>query len=273
MASKALSVTLTALLLGLTSCASAANLYKPKSTPSRMFDVVSPVLGQKVTPVFILADQRTKFTKSISQAAAESAGIGADTLIYFDKNLRPDLTKYGINGYAMSGIDAPGNERENRVCAIVISNERYMRTTTTMFHEAVHCKNFAELRADPEAWKIAVSMNAPWLGMTYDQYMSLFHEVLAAYIQVAYYANQGLQDGIGMVKDAAMTSRNTATSIGYRTARNALKRCSAKDACSTDAVAVTRMLANSPADRADMLLDLKELHKAAVASGYVVGGS
>lgn len=247
-----------------------ANLYRPGTVPSMMFKVVSPVVEQKVTPVFILADQPGEFAKALDQAAASGAGVSAETLNYYNKNLKPGVTKYGIRGYAIGGYGVPGNETANRTCAIVISSHRHMQTTRTMFHEAVHCKNFSEFRADPAAWKLATSMNAPWVGMTTDQYMSLYHEVLAAYIQVAYSANQGLQDGLGMVKDAAMQDRNAATSIGFRTARNALKRCSVRDACSTDAVVVTRMLADSPADRADMLLDLKELHEAAVASGYVV---
>lgn len=257
------------LLLAATST-HAANLYQPGSVPSMMFKVVSPVVGEKVTPVFILADKPGEFAKALDPSAAAKAGVSDDALRYYTQHLKPDVVQYGVKGYAIGGIGAPGNEQENRTCAIVISSNQYMQTTTTMFHEAVHCKNFSELRADPEAWRLAVSMNAPWVGMTTDQYMSLYHEVLAAYIQVAYSANLGLQDGIGMVKDAALPDRNTATSIGYRTALNALKRCSVKDSCSTDAVAVTRMLANSPADRADMLLDLKELHRAAVASGYVV---
>ncbi len=236
-----------------------------------MFTVVSPVVGQKVTPVFILADKPGAFAKAIDPATAAKAGVSDDILRYYSKRLKTDVVQYGVKGYAIGGYGVPGNESTNRTCAIVISTARYMQTTATMFHEAVHCKNFSEFRSDPAAWRLAASMNAPWVGMTNDQYMSLYHEVLAAYIQVAYSANQGFQDGIGMVKDAAMQEKNTATSIGFRTARNALKRCSVKDACSTDAVAVTRMLAGSPADRADMLLDLKELHEAAVDSGYVVG--
>ncbi|ORL53304.1 hypothetical protein B7H18_02630 [Pseudomonas putida] len=53
-----------------------------------------------------------------------------------------------------------------------------MRTTTTMFHESVHCKNFSELRNDRGAWNLAASMNRPALGMNNNQFMSLFHEVL-----------------------------------------------------------------------------------------------
>lgn len=253
-----------------TSNTTAANLYQPGSVASMMFEVVSPVVGQQVTPIFLISDKPDELPKSLDASAVAKAGVREDTLSYYTKNLRPDLTRYGINGYAMGGYAVPGNESANKTCAIVLSGYKQMQTTSIMFHESVHCKNFAEMRADPSAWKIAASMNKPWLGMTENQYMSLYHEVLAAYIQVAYSANQGIQDGLGMVIGASRPDKNTATSIGFRTARNAIKRCSVKDACSTDSVAVTRMLASSLADRADMLLDLKELHEAAVASGYVV---
>lgn len=270
MITKLIQATTLGLLAGYVINSSAANLYQPGSVPSMMFDVVSPVVGKQVTPVFFLGEKPGEFAKALNPAAAAKAGVSEDTLSHYTKNLKPDVVKYGINGYAMGGYEVPGNESANRTCAIVVSSAKQMQTTTTMFHEAVHCKNFFELRANPAAWKLAASMNAPWLGMTTNQYMSLYHEVLAAYIQVAYSANQGLKDGLGMVMDAALPNKNTATSMGFRTARNALKRCSLKGACSTDSVTVTRMLASSPADRADFLLDLKELHKAAVASGYVV---
>ena len=238
--------------------------------PSQMFDVVAPVLQQRVTPVFMKGDKPAEFAASIDPKAALKAGIKQDTLDYYTSKILPNALTHGIKGYAIGGVGVPGNELTSRTCAIVVSSAQQMQTTTTMFHEAVHCKNFYDLRADLEAWRLALSMNAQWIGTTTTQYMSLYHEVLAAYAQVAYNANQGRMDGLGMVMDSAMPEKNTATSIGFRTARNALKRCSKKDACSTNAVDITHMLASSETDRADMQLDLKELHDAAVASGYVV---
>lgn len=266
----AIKATLTGLLLTAAVDVSAANIYTKGSIPSQMFNVVSPVVGQMVTPIFIRGDQPAEFGKQINPAAQQSAGVSEATLSYYSTHLEPTALANGITGYAISGYAVPGNEKHNRTCAIVISSGKQMQTTTTMFHEAVHCKNFMEIRDNPAAWELANSMNAPELGMTGGQYFSLFHEVLAAYMQVAYKANQGLEDGIGMVMQASWHDKNTAVSVGYRTARNALKRCAVKDACPTDTVSMINLLANSPGDRADMLLDLKELHEAAVASGFVV---
>lgn len=250
--------------------ASAANLYKEGSTPALMFDVVKPVVQDKVTPVFLFGDHPDELLAHLDPAAVQDAGVSQATLDYYKANVKPESLAHGVVGYAMGGYAVPGNELANKTCAIVMATHDQMRTTTTMFHEAVHCKNFTELRADRQAWDLAASMNRPALGMSNNQFMSLFHEVLAAYIQVAYNSNLGVKDGLGMVMRAAQPDKNTATSIGYRTARSALKICGTKDACSTHAPDVVRMLKSNTYARAQMMLDLKELSDAAKASGYVV---
>lgn len=235
-----------------------------------MFKVVEPVVGREVTPVFLIGNAPSELMASLDHEAVKKAGIPKATFDYFLANLHPDSLEHGVVGYAMSGFAVPGNESANRTCAIVMATREQFQTTTTMFHESVHCKNFAELRVDNGAWRLAASMNRPALGMSNNQFMSLFHEVLAAYIQVAYNSNLGIKDGLGMVIRAAQPDKNTATSIGYRTARSALKMCEAKGACSTYAPDVVRMLNSNSYARGLMLLDLKELFGAARDSGYVV---
>ena len=250
--------------------ASADNLYLPGTTPDRMFEVVKPVLGDLVTPIFLFGNDSAELMKSLNPEAVEQAGIEGVTFDYYVTKLKPESQAYGVLGYAIGGVGAPGNEAENRTCAIVMATRDQIKTTSTMFHEAVHCKNFSELRRDPAAWSLAVSMNTPALGMNNDQFMSLFHEVLAAYVQVAFSANHNLKDGLGMVMRAAQVDENTATSIGYRTARNALFLCSKKNACSTYSPDIIKMLAHDSEARSAMLQDIKELFDAASKSGYVV---
>lgn len=250
--------------------ASAANLYVAGTNPARMYEVVKPVVGDTVTPVFLFGDNPQELLAHLDPEAVSRAGVEQATFDYYASKVRPESLAYGIVGYAMGGNAVPGNESTNKTCAIVMATHEQMRTTSTMFHEAVHCKTFSELRSDRDAWQLAVSMNRPALGMTNQQFLSLFHEVLAAYIQVAYSANEGVVDGIGMVMRAAKPDKNTATSIGFRTARNALKVCQVKGACSTYAPDVVRMLASNDFARGQMMLDLKELFAAAKASGYIV---
>ncbi|MQT93091.1 hypothetical protein [Pseudomonas helleri] len=259
-----------ALLAVMSTGSSAVNLYQPGSIPAQMFEVVKPVVGDTVTPVFLFGDNAAELMGFLNPVVVQEAGIGQATFDYFVSKLIPDSQVHGVVGYAIGGFSVPGNESVSRTCAIVMASHQQMQTTTTMFHEAVHCKNFAELRVDNEAWKLAASMNRPELGMSNNQFMSLFHEVLAAYIQVAYNSNLGIKDGLGMVIRAAQPDKNTATSIGYRTARSALKMCEAKGACSTHAPDVVRMLNSNSYARAQMMLDLKELFDAAKASGYIV---
>ncbi|NNA43838.1 hypothetical protein HBO18_06800 [Pseudomonas lactis] len=259
-----------ALLAVMSTGSSAVNLYQPGSIPAQMFEVVKPVVGDTVTPVFLFGDNAAELMGFLNPVVVQEAGIGQATFDYFVSKLIPDSQVHGVVGYAIGGFSVPGNESVSRTCAIVMASHQQMQTTTTMFHEAVHCKNFAELRVDNEAWRLAASMNRPELGMSNNQFMSLFHEVLAAYIQVAYNSNLGIKDGLGMVIRAAQPDKNTATSIGYRTARSALKMCEAKGACSTHAPDVVRMLNSNSYARAQMMLDLKDLFDAAKASGYIV---
>ena len=268
--SKLRSFLVAAALAGFSAGSTAANLYEPGSIPFQMFKVVEPVVGREVTPVFLIGNAPSELMASLDHEAVKKAGIPKATFDYFLANLHPDSLEHGVVGYAMSGFAVPGNESANRTCAIVMATREQFQTTTTMFHESVHCKNFAELRVDNGAWRLAASMNGPALGMSNNQFMSLFHEVLAAYIQVAYNSNLGIKDGLGMVIRAAQPDKNTATSIGYRTARSALKMCEAKGACSTYAPDVVRMLNSNSYARGLMLLDLKELFGAARDSGYVV---
>lgn len=249
---------------------SAANLYKEGTTPYRMFKVVEPVVGNDVTPVFIMGDAPIRFVADMDYDAVKAAGVKEETLRYYLTNLQPESKAYGVVGYAFAGQRAPGNEVRNMTCAVVISSDEQLKTTTTMFHESIHCKNFTALRDNHKAWLVAASLNDPSFGMTTPQFMSLFHEVLAAYMQVAYASNLGLQDGMAMVKSAAEPDHNTATSIGFRTARKALALCAKKDACPTDAVALVHMLARDPVLKAELTQDIHELYLAAKASGYVV---
>ena len=259
-----------AFFLVMSTGSSAVNLYQPGSIPAQMFDVVKPVVGDAVTPVFLFGNNAAELMASLDPEAVKEAGIGQATFDYFVSQVIPDSQVHGVVGYAIGGFSVPGNESVSRTCAIVMASHQQMQTTTTMFHEAVHCKNFTEMRVDRKAWDLAVSMNRPELGMSNNQFLSLFHEVLAAYIQVAYNSNLGVKDGLGMVMRAAQPDKNTATSIGFRTARIALKMCELKDACSTYAPDVVRMLQSNTYARAQMMLDLKELFDAARDSGYVV---
>jgi hypothetical protein len=249
---------------------SAANIYKPGTVPDLMFKVVEPVLGNAVTPIFVMGDDPTKFISSMDYNAVKAADVKRETLRYYLTNLKPGIEVYGIHGYAMGGSGVPGNEVRSRTCAIVISSAEYIKTTSVMFHESIHCKSFEALRSAPEAWQLATSLNTPALGMTEGQFMSLFQEVLAAFMQVAYNSNLGMKDGMSMVMTAAKPDSNTATSIGFRTARRALSLCAKKDACPTDPVALVKMLAGDAALTAELTQDIHELFLAARASGYVV---
>ena len=152
--------------------ASAANLYVEGTNPAQMYEVVKPVVGDTVTPIFLFGDNPQELLAHLDPEAVRKAGVEQATFDYYASKVRPESLAYGVVGYAMGGNVVPGNESINKTCAIVMATHEQMRTTSTMFHEAVHCKNFSELRSDRDAWQLAVSMNRPALGMTNQQFLS-----------------------------------------------------------------------------------------------------
>ncbi|MDP9653503.1 UNVERIFIED_ORG: hypothetical protein J2W87_001412 [Pseudomonas putida] len=138
---------------------SAANLYKEGSTPYRMFKVVEPVVGDTVTPVFVMGDAPTRFIADMDYVAVKAAGVKEETMRYYLTNLKPESKANGVAGCAMGGKVVPGNEVKSLTCAIVISSDQQIKTTSTIYHESIHCKNFAVLRDNREARLLAASFN------------------------------------------------------------------------------------------------------------------
>lgn len=262
---------LLALAVGfMSSCVYSANIYVDGSTPARMHTVVMPVLGDAITPIFFLGNDGQRFMADIDAKAARDFELNQITLTQYLNALQPNSRSHGVIGYTMGGAKFHGNEIEERTCAIVLADELAMRTTSTMFHEAIHCRTFADLRKDRNAFSLAVSFNKPALGMTTMQYISFYHEALAAFLQVAYASNNGRKDGLSMVLRSAKATENKAVSIGYRTARAALEMCGKPGACPTATADLVRMLSKDSLVMNRITADIVELQMAAVKSGYVL---
>lgn len=263
------------IMMSVTLCAPAGadNLYAPGTTPAKMFAVVYPVLGDKVTPIFFMGNDGQRFLNDLDPEAVKRAGVEQITIDQYYKALTPETRANGVLGYSLGGAKFSGNEKEEVTCGIVVADKGAMKTTSTMFHEAIHCKTFAELRKDKAAFALAVSFNKPGLKLTSFQFVSYYHEALAAFLQVAYDSNDGHKDGLGMIIRYSKSNKNTATSIGFRTARAALKLCGKAGSCPTDTPALVKMLSNNTDAMDAITTDMVELHRAAVASGYVVAGT
>jgi hypothetical protein len=258
------------LIAALSGYASAANIYVKGTTADQMYRVVAPVLGDQTTPVFFVGSDGLRFLRDLDGQRVRDAGLTADTFRYYYGALKGDASNHGVLGYILGGIDAPGNEKYNASCAIVVSNEGALRTTRTYFHEAIHCRTTADLRLDKQAWMFAKSLNKNHEVVSAKYFMSYFHEVLAAYLQVAHSANNHIEDGRSMIEQQALLQTNAAESIGFRTARSALRLCGIKNACPTDTAALIRYLSENESAVNEFNMDILELHKAAIDSGYVV---
>lgn len=249
----------------------AENLYVAGTTPAKMFDVVSPVMGP-VTPVFFIGSDGARFMGDLDQSAVKRAKVSDLALSQYRKALVPETRSHGVLGYTLGGARFSGNEAKDVTCAIVVADEGALKTTSTMFHEAVHCKTFAELREDKRAFDVAMSFKTPEMGLTSLQYISYYHEALAAFLQVAYASNEGQKHGLSMIVRTAKAEENKAVSIGYRTARAALRLCGEKNSCPTSTTDLVRVLAGNADVMKSITMDMVELQHAAVSSGYVVAG-
>lgn len=250
--------------------AHAANIYKPGTTSSKMYEVVAPVLGDSITPIFLLGNDPVRLIKEMDSDAVKNAQVSEKAVRQYVAALKPDSYSHGVVGYILGGYKFDGNESSFKTCAIVFANANFIKTTETLFHEAIHCKNSSDLQKDKTAFLRSVSHYNVTLGLTKRQYQSSYHEALSAFLQVSYHANEGRSDGLQMVKRYAAESENKAVSIGYRTARAALKTCGASGACPTDTSGMVKMLS----ERDDLIslihADMVELLQAAVKNGYVV---
>jgi hypothetical protein len=73
-----------------------------------------------------------------------------------------------------------------------------------------------------------------------------------------------------MIQKYASYGQNGNVSIGYRTARNMLKKCGSKGACPTDTVAMIDTIVGDPVVLNDLIKDMNEIMDAGNKEGLVV---
>lgn len=257
-------------LVGAVMSASAANIYKAGTEADTLFRNVQDVLPKDAVIVYMLKDDRGRFLKQIDGTAFLEAGLSTTTMDYLLDRVSPKLTaESGVRAYTVSGKNIPGNGDRQKVTAIVVTSERWAKDQGTMFHEALHAKN-AYVNGTPAyqaalmpAWKKAKSL-------TPSQFMGLFDEAVVAGQQVAYTYNENRSAGIEMIEKYASNGYNGRVSIGYRTARNMLKKCGKKDACPTETVAMIKTIVGDQELLNDLLLDIDEIMVASKKMGVIV---
>lgn len=258
-----------ALMLSATPALS-ANIYKPGTEAHALFDNVGDVLPDDASIVYIVKDDRGRFLRQIDGEAFLNAGLSTKTIDYLLTRISKNLTaESGVRAYTVSGKNIPGNGDRQKITAIVVTDARWIEDTATMFHEALHAKNAyangtaAYQAALLPAWKKAKNL-------TPSQFMGLFDEAVVAGQQVAYTYNENRSAGIGMIEKYASNGYNGRVSIGYRTAKNMLKKCGKKDACPTETVAMIDTIVDDQELLNDLLLDIDEIMVASKKMGVIV---
>ncbi len=247
-----------------------ANIYKPNSEAHELFAAVEDVLPKDASIVYFAKGDRGRFLKQIDGEAFLNAELSTKTIDYLLTRISKNLTaESGVRAYTVSGKNIPGNGDHQKITAIVVTDARWIEDTATMFHEALHAKNAyvngtaAYQAALLPAWKKAKNL-------TPSQFMGLFDEAVVAGQQVAYTYNENRSAGIGMIEKYASNGYNGRVSIGYRTARNMLKKCGKKDACPTETIAMIKTIVGDQELLNDLLLDIDEIMIASKKMGVVV---
>ncbi len=247
----------------------AENIYKEGGFHYESYLKTHPVLGRSITPIFIFSEDREEFLSSLNQASFLESGIHLTTISQYFSQLKPDAKQHGVTAYTLGGKAVVGNEERETTCGIVVAHAFSRDIGETLIHEAMHCKTFSDIRLSHSAKMKASNLYALTSELTGPQFLSLFHEVLAAYLQISFVANGLTDQGDLMVKRAAAAKENKAVSIGYRTARNALDLCSLPRSCPVETEEIIDLILKSKKLTDSTVADIMELHKAAVKSGYV----
>lgn len=269
------SMKLTRAALSLTIALTAAttladNIYKPGTKAHSLFNAVEEVLPRDASVVYLVKDDPGRFLRQIDGEAFLNAGLSTKTVDYLLTRISKRLTaESGVRAYTVSGKNIPGNGDRQKITAIVVTDARWIEDRATMFHEALHAKN-AYVNGTPAyqtalmpAWKKAKNL-------TPSQFMGLFDEAVVAGQQVAYTYNENRSAGIEMIEKYSSNGYNGRVSIGYRTARNMLKKCGKKDACPTETVAMIKTIVGDQQLLNDLLLDIDEIMIASKKMGVIV---
>lgn len=227
-------------LLSLTATAKADNIYKEGTLGFKLYEQIAAVLPNEVTPVFILASDKMFFMKQIDTTKLGNTPVTIDSLAYAMKAVKPEVVK-NSRAHVIGDSKIPGNEKAGYVCPMVFSELKYTASLRTVFHEAMHCKtNF-----NAQSFDFRRALSPAYYatsGISVSQFTGLFDEALAAALQVAYAYNNGLTDGLEMVKEAASMSAQGHHSFGPNFSRHFLKLCGKKGACPTDTMAMLKKL-------------------------------
>ncbi|WP_372029911.1 hypothetical protein [Pseudomonas kurunegalensis] len=248
----------------------ADNIYKPGTQAHSLFNAVEDVLPGDASIVYLVKDDRGRFLRQIDGEAFLNSGLSTKTVDYLLTRISKKLTaESGVRAYTVSGKNIPGNSDRQKITAIVVTDSRWLEDRATMFHEALHAKNAyvngtsAYQTALMPAWKKAKNLSPR-------QFMGLFDEAVVAGQQVAYTYNENRSAGIEMIEKYASYGYNGRASIGYRTARNMLKKCGKKDACPTETVAMIKTIVDDQELLNDLLLDIDEIMVASNKMGVIV---
>lgn len=226
------------------------SLYKKDTDADKMARVVSLIADDKAIPFFVHRDNLSLYSSQIDPRKLEGFTLPVDKM---DESL--SMGRMSDSEYARMTL-IPVADSDSRVCMITFARDKI--DMVTFVHEALHCKTSKHWDDDDYINLAGVAYVETKPDVSPSVYLNYFEEALVAHLTVAYAMNAGL-DGMDEIRALNKIDKNVSSSIGIRTARNAVQVCGEKGACSLDVMTIANQMMNSPGFIQALKQDAEEL--------------
>lgn len=216
--------------------ATAANLYRPGTQGHKLAAYAEQVLPSTVSPYFVDAKNRGKFSAELQPGAMDEIGISKASQVSASRinvETTADVT-------ALATYDKTLPERMDRkLCTVVFFRQGESEVGSTLMHELLHCRiQAAEITAAYTDQVRRVIVLAP--SLTKGKQLRMFEEVLARAMSLAFLVNHGLNEDGDFFR--TRLSSPYPSNPGPLSVRRAVEICVNKGACSVDPATLAKTL-------------------------------
>lgn len=234
----------------LTLNATAANLYRPGTQGHELAAYAEKVLPSTVSPYFVDAKNRAKFSAELLPDAMDKIGISKSSQVSASRinvETTSDVT-------ALAAYDKALPERKDRkLCTVVFLRKGEAEVGSTLMHELMHCRiQAAEITtAYTDQVRRVIAMEP---SLTKGKQLRMFEEVLARAMSFSFLVNQNIKEDGEFFRNRL--SSPYPSNPGPLSVRRAVEMCINKGACSVDPTALAKTLLDDKAFVAALKQDM-----------------
>jgi len=216
--------------------ATAENLYRPGTQGHELAAYAEKVLPSTVSPYFVDARNRAKFSAELQPGALDKIGI-SKTSQASASLIRVETT---ADVTALASYDKSLPERKDRkLCTVVFVRQGESKVGSTLMHELMHCRiQAAEITTGYTDQVRRVIALEP--SLTKGKQLRMFEEVLARAMSFAFLVNQGVKEDGDFFRNRL--SSPYPSNPGPLSVRRAVEMCVNKGACSVDPATLAKTL-------------------------------